>query len=301
MIDGRAHVRAALTKHLPPEHTTAPLTLSDLFEGELAGYAELIAGREMNPIGFMTHGEGPAFTEHVRLALQALGMPDAAIERQQAMATWFEHKRGFFKAEWHRTAQGVEPLAAIYFRRRPGVDEVTTRFEEWGLSSAARERVSAMAALLEKTSFHFVSAAFRPAHPIHHKVYCSQWVTQDTRAAVAARIGRVFELFGFQAGAREAWLAHHERCIGPDDTTVFVSTSVSADGVSPTFKIDYPDLTPDLVAGWVPAAERASVLDEARRTMALGGTKHLTFTGVRFATDQVAPALKYYSDVPGSR
>jgi len=301
MIDGRTHVRSVITTLLPAEHTTTPLTLSDLFEGELSEYAEMIAGRAMNPIGFMTHGEGPAFTEHVRIALQALGLSAAAIERQQAMATWFEHKRGFFKAEWLRTAQGVEPLAAIYFRRRPGIEEVIARFAQWGLPDAARERVSAMAAVLEKTSIHFVSAAFRPSHPVHHKVYFSQWVTKDTRAAVAARIARVFELFGFQAGAHEAWLANHEHCIGPDDTTVFVSTSVSADGVSPTFKIDYPDLTPELVAAWLPVAQRATVLDEARRAMALGGTKHLTFTGVRFATDQPAPTLKYYSDVPGSR
>lgn len=301
MIDGRAHVRAALTTHLPADHTTTPLTLSDLFEGELSEYAELIAGRAMNPIGFMTRGEGPAFTEHVRIALQALGMPGAAIERQQAMATWFEHMRGFFKAEWHRTAQGVEPLAAIYFRRRPEIDEVITRLTQWGLPDVARQRVSAMARLLEKTSIHFVSAAFRQSHPVHHKMYFSQWVTRDTRAAVAERISRVFELFGFLAGAREAWLANHERCIGPDDTTVFVSTSVNVDGVSPSFKIDYPDLTPELVAAWLPAAERATVLDEARHAMALGGTKQLTFTGVRFAADQPAPALKYYSDVPGSR
>lgn len=301
MIDGRARVRAALATHVPAEHATLPLSVAELFERELARYAELIAGPDLNPIGFMTHGDGPAFTERVHRALQTLGMPEAALERHRAMATWFEHKRGFFKAEWHRTAHGVEPLAAIYFRRRPGVREVTARFEEWGLGSAARERVSAMAALLDKTSFHFVSASFRPAHAVSYKVYCSQAVTQDTRAAVAARIERVLDLFGIDADARETWRANHDRCIQSDDTTVFVSTSVTADGVSPAFKIDYPDLTPELVAGWVPAAQRSSVLDDVHRVLVLGGTSRLTYTGVRFAKDRLVPALKYYSDVPGSR
>jgi hypothetical protein len=43
------------------------------------------------------------------------------------------------------------------------------------------------------------------------------------------------------------------------------------------------------------------VADDVRRAMALAGAPELTFLGVRFATDQPVPTLKYYADVPGSR
>ncbi|MCX5747170.1 MAG: hypothetical protein NT062_32270 [Proteobacteria bacterium] len=301
MSAGRTRVRAALTARLTSEDSPTPVTLTDLFAADLDTYAELIAGPAMVPVGFMTHGEGREFTERVRIALQILGMSADASARHQAMATWFEHKLGFFKAEWHRAAHGFEPLAAIYFRRRPPIAEVLAHLTAWGLPVAIHERVNAMAAALAKDTIHFVAAAFRPSHPVHHKLYFSQWVTVETRATVTARIAQVFELFGFQPDVVEAWRASHERCVGPDDTTLFVSMSCSEDGVSRNFKIDYPDLTPELAASWVPAADRDAVIEDARRTMRLGGTKQLTFTGVRFATDRATPSLKYYSDVPGSR
>jgi hypothetical protein len=297
MIDGRHRLRKAFLQLLPDD-TAIPFTLTDLFDEWIGGYTEVIAGPGARPIGFMTHGEGPQFTERVRIALEQLGMPAEAREHHQALARWFEHKRGFFKVEWHRGAAGIEPLAAIYFRRRPPLAEV---LDHLALAPAARDRARDFAAALEKETIHFVSAAFRPNKPVHHKLYCSQWVTAETRAAVAERIGRVFELYGFGPGAREAWSASHEGSIGPDDTTVFVSMSCSAEGLSPTFKIDYPDLAPEACAAWVPADHRRAVTDDVRRTMGIAGTRQLTFLGVRFATDQPVPALKYYADVPGSR
>jgi hypothetical protein len=297
MIDGRYLLRQAFLQLLPDD-TAVPFTLTDLFAEWLGGYTEIIAGPGGRPIGFMTHGEGPQFTERVRIALEQLGLPAAARAHHQELARWFEHRRGFFKVEWHRGPSGIEPLAAVYFRRRPPVAEVLARL---GLTPAARDRARDLAAALEKDTIHFVAAAFRPDQPVHHKLYCSQWVTGETRAAVAARIGRVLELHGFGPGAHEAWIAQHERCLGPDDTTLFVSMSSSDAGLSPTFKIDYPALDPDTCAGWVPPDGRRAVADDVRRTMALAGAPRLTFLGVRFATDRPVPALKYYADVPGSR
>jgi len=297
MIDGRYLLRQAFLQLLPDD-PAIPFTLTDLFAECLGGYAQVIAGPDGWPIGFLTHGEGPQFTERVRIALEQLGLPAAARAHHQELARWFEHKRGFFKVEWHRGPAGVEPHAAIYFRRRPPVAEVLERLE---LTPAARERARDFAAALEKDTIYFVSAAFRPDQPVHHELYCSQWVTGATRDAVAARIGRVFELYGFGPGAHEAWIAQHERSVGQGDTTVFVSMSSSDAGVSPTFTIAYPAQDPDTCAGWVPPEGRRAVADDVRRTMALAGAPQLALLGVRFATDQPVPALKYYADVPGSR
>ena len=297
MIDGRAAVRSTLATLLPGEGIPP---LADLFEAELSEYAEIIVGPGGKPAGFMTRGEGQAFTERVRVAIAQLQLPEAASAHHLELARWFEHTRGFFKAEWHKTATGVEPLAAIYFRRRPPIDEVLARLD---LTAAARERFAALARTVDKQTVHFVSAAFRPGHPVHHKLYFSQWVTPDTRAAVADGIGRVFDLYGFGAGVRDAWRPCHERCLGAADgeTTIFVSASASPDGPSTTFKIDYPEVDAAVAAQWVPEAQRAAVMTDARRAQGFGGTRHMTFLGVRFATDRPAPSLKYYCDLPGSK
>jgi hypothetical protein len=296
-IDGRYYVRKAVSQLLPDD-TLPAFSLTDLFAEWLDRYAEIIVGPGGKPVGFMTHGEGPEFTERVRLALERLDMPAEAREHHQTLAAWMEHKRGFFKAEWQRTEAGVEPLAAIYFRRRPQVGAVLDHLD---LDAVAADRIRDFAGTLDKDTIHFVSAAFRPNHPVHHKMYCSQWVTDATRAEVAARIPRLFDMFGTHAGARAVWHAQHDRCVGTDATTVFVSTSVTRGEVSPSFKIDYPDLAPDVLAAWLPEASRRPAVEDARRTMTLAGTKRVTFTGVRFSPDQAHPSLKYYGDVPGSQ
>ncbi|MBX3156097.1 MAG: hypothetical protein KF773_08855 [Deltaproteobacteria bacterium] len=296
-IDGRYAVRKAVAQLLPDD-TLPAFALTDLFAAWLDRYAEIIVGPGGAPVGFMTHGEGPEFTDRVRLALERLELPAEAVAHHAALAAWMEHKRGFFKAEWHRTARGLEPLAAIYFRRRPQVGAVLDHLD---LEAAPRDRVRDFASALDKDTIHFVSAAFRPDRPVHHKLYCSQWVTAASRADVAARIERVFELHGTHPEARAVWRAQHDRCCGADDTTVFVSTSVTRGEASTSFKIDYPDLSPDAIAAWLPEAGRRTVVEDARRTMALAGTKRVTFTGVRFSPDQPYPSLKYYGDVPGSQ
>ena len=301
MIDGRARVRSALRELLPAEHTPDPFTLTELLQLELGAYAELIVGPGGSSIGFLVRGDGRTFTERVRISLEILGMPDEARARHLEMAAWFEHQRGFFKAEWHLDGDRVEPRAAVYFLRRPPVDQLLERLGGWGVARAVRDQASALAAILDKRTVHFVAAAFRPGQAIHDKIYLTQWVDDATRAAVRARLAEAFAAFGFDAAARARGLAAlDEALVGPPQT-LWVSMTGSAAGVSPSLKLDVPGVELADVARWVPADQRAAVVEEARRAMVLAGAPQLTYLGARFVVGQLAPSLKYYCDVPGSR
>jgi hypothetical protein len=288
---GRTRTRGALADVLRPDETALPFGIVDLFGNDLDAYAEIICGPGDAVAGFMTRGEGAEFGERVRVALRELGLGQTAWDTYTRLATWFEHKRIFLKVEWHRTAGGLEPLAACYFRRRPAVGDA---LEQLAAAPAVRERVQAVAGALGKTSIHFVSAAFRPERAPHHKLYFSQLATQPRGSS--AGVASVFELFG---APRAQWDELHEPTLGIGERTFFVSLSYSGDRVAPTFKIDYPEVSPARAAAWRPA-ERAQVMREAEAACTRAGARSLSFLGVRFAPGAAAPALKYYADVPGA-
>ncbi len=293
-MTGHARTRAAVMRHLPT--AAAPegaLAVVDRFQGALDGYAEIILGPGQQPVGFMTRGEDVAFTADVQGTLSELGMPPEARAHHQTLAEWFEHQRAFFKVEWHPNG---EPLAACYYRRRPKVDEVATRMAHWGLPASTRELLFDVARALQKDTVHFVSAAFRPGRPVHHKLYFSQWVTLETEEAVTQRLAAVFKLFGFQSQVQD-WQRKHTRSLKPGESTVFLSVSFHNDGVVPSFKIDYPEVGPARAALWLPA-QQAAVIGEAEGARALAGCATLSYLGVRYTPDAILPGLKYYCDVP---
>lgn len=295
---GRLRTRAAIARLLPPELTTQPFSLTDLFARELDEYAEIIVAPGRRAAGFMTRGEDASFTERARLTLTQLGMPPEAVAHHRALAGWFEHVRAFLKVEWHRTEEGAEPLAACYFRRRPEVDDVLARLARFGVTAPARELVMDVAQLLDKDTVHFVSAAFRPGSEVHHKLYFSQWVTPETRDAVTERIARVLQLFGFSEEAEAHFRINHRRMVSREDSTLFVSVSFTKDAIAPSIKIDYPAVAPARAAAWLPEAEQLDVLDEAQAACELAGTRAVSYLGVRLGLDWDAPSLKYYCDVP---
>jgi hypothetical protein len=246
----------------------------------------------------MTRGEDAGFTERARATLVQLGMPDEAVAHHRALAEWFEHVRAFLKLEWHVGPAGAAPLAACYFRRRPPVDEVLARLARWGVGTAGRELAMDVGRILEKDTVHFVSAAFRPGNAVHHKLYFSQYLTPDTADRVAARIARVFRLFGIPHDVEERWRRNHDRTVHLDESTLFLSVSFTADATSPSFKIDYPEVAPVRAAVWLPEPEQLDAIHEAEAACALVGCPAVSFLGVRFAPDRPAPSLKYYCDVP---
>lgn len=244
----------------------------------------------------MTRGEGEHFTARVQAALHDLGMPAPAIAHHAFLADWMAHTRAFFKLEWHPDDATALPLAACYFRRRPDLETVLARLR---MSAALASELRQIAITLDKTTVHFVAAAFRPDRPVHHKLYFSQYVTPATHAAVEARIDRLFDRLGGTPALRALWRdVHREMFRHPGDATCFVSVSFTDEHRLPWFKIDYPDVAPALAAAWAPPDERAAVIRDAEAACAAAGTTRLTFLGVRLGATDAHPHLKYYADLP---
>lgn len=293
---GSTVVRAALRARLGDDSVGA-LTVAEMFAASLDRYAELIASVGGELAGFMTRGEDREFGAQTAAALEYLGMPRAARDHHAALARWMEHRRAFTKVEWVRDGAGVAPLAAIYFRRRPAVVDLIARMAEWGVCDAGRELVAEVAGLLGKQSIHFVAAAFRPGSVVHHKLYFSQLVAADTHLVVAQRVEAMARRFGGSPIQVAAWQRHHAATVHRNDSTIFVSISMTADRPSPSFKIDYPEVEPARAAAWTggdPAVEPA-----AAAACAEAGCARLSFLGVRFQPGRELPTVKLYCDLPG--
>jgi hypothetical protein len=143
----------------PAAGPTVAAVLDEL-DDPLDAYAELIAAPARDAVGLMTRGEGPGFTRAVSSILRRLDMPPAALEHHRFLAEHFEHKRAFFKVEWHFGPDGrVAPLAACYFRRRPELDTVLDALERRGVGAGLHDPLRVLAYTLDKRTVHFVAAA----------------------------------------------------------------------------------------------------------------------------------------------
>jgi hypothetical protein len=309
------HTINTLVGSMTPGAASGAAAVLDVFEQELDEYAELIVGpttggASPSPgvVGFMTRGEGAGFTERAAAMLQRFDMPPAARAQHRFLAELFEHKRAFFKIEWHRQAGGgVVPAAACYFRRRPELDTVLDALGQRGLAAELQDQLRVLAFVLDKRTVHFVAAAFRPNAPVHHKLYFSQYVTPATRQAVAARVGRLVDRVDGKGsasrpeGTRALWQAAHDGILAEaPERTIFVSVNFTDQARLPWLKIDYPEVTPAQAAAWVSEDRRAQVERDARDACAGVGCDRLSYLGVRLVGDGQA-ALKYYVDLPAPR
>jgi hypothetical protein len=304
------HAVSALAGGVSPAAVSGAAAVIDLFEPELDEYAELVAGSSQrgapapwpDVLGLMTRGEGAGFTERVASALQSLDMPPASRDHHRFLADLFEHRRGFFKVEWHRQADGVVPAASCYFRRRPQLEDLLDQFGRRGLDRAVQDELRVLAFNLDKRTVHFVAAAFRRSAPVYHKLYFSQHVTAGTRSDVIARAARLFGRLGERAEVRDQRLRAHEHMLpdSAEDSSIFVSACFTDRERLPWLKIDYPELTPTQAAMWASDEDRPRVEREARVTCTSLGRDRLSYLGVRLQGD-LAPVLKYYVDQPGAR
>lgn len=288
-----------LEEHAAPAAAPSVRAVLASFEPELERYAELIVGPGRHVLGFMTRGEGPSFTERVAAAMRHLELPAAAIEHHARLASWFEHTRGFAKVEWHQGVDGaLAPMVAVYFRRRPAVETALAKLHSFGVAPAVQDELRRFGYALEKTSLHFVSAAFQQGSPVQHKVYFSQLVLEERKPAIEDRVGRIFDRMGLSA-ERARWLPLHRRALEhATETTLYVSFNFTDEHLVRTFKIDYPAQLPGQASAWAEPAQRDRVeLEVADAARAMGGDR-LAYLGVRFGGGE-APKLKYYADRHG--
>jgi hypothetical protein len=286
------------------------------FAGATAGAGPMTGGASPPPslVGFLTRGEGVGFTERAASVLQRFDVPPAAREHHRFLAEMSEHKRAFFKVEWHRQPGGrVAPAASCYFRRRPELDAVLAALDARGLARGLQDQLRLLAFTLDKRTVMFAAATFRPGAPVHHKLYFSQYVTPATAPAVIARLERVLDRLapegpdaqpGARAGdggQRAPWQrAHAHTLAGAPESTILVSVAFTDRDLLPGLKIDYPEVTPAQAAAWAPEERRPQVEREVRDACAGAGAGRLSYLGVRLQGDRAA-ALKYYVPVQAPR
>jgi hypothetical protein len=282
-------LREALDRVLAPDGRAAMGAAVDMFSGELAAYAELVLGRESDPIGFLTRGEGPSFSQRTQMLVRALGLGDEALAHVRWLDGWFEQRRAFVKLEWHRAVS--QPLLAVYYRRRPSVDVAIAAFGKRGVAATVLEDIRETAAILDKKSVHFVAAAMRPGRPLQHKVYFTQYVTPEHAAAAAGRIDAALAHAGVLGATRAQWRAWHDEVTARRaETTVFLSFHFTGSVRLPSIKLDYPEIWPAQVAAWDAATVR-----EAEIACRLTGRDRLSYLGIRLTSDRT-PEVKLYAD-----
>jgi hypothetical protein len=176
---------------------------------------------------------------------------------------------------------------------------VLAKLHARGVSTARQDELRQIAHSLEKDTVHFVAAAFRPDHAIHHKLYFSQYVTDETKPIVEERIERLFDRLGGQGDLRALWRrAHRKLFLQHHETTCFVSVNFTDDQRLPWFKIDYPEVSPELAAEWAPPEQRELVRRDAQAACDAARSARLSFLGVRIGATGSYPQLKYYADFP---
>lgn len=296
-------IRHALNRAVASKATGAVAevgSILDMLEDELEAYSEFILAPETSAVGFMTRGEGSSFSDRVSGVIRRLDLPPAALEHHLFLADMFEHKRGFFKVEWHFDESGqARPMAACYFRRRPDLETVLDKLQARGIATSLSDQIRLLAYTLEKRSVHFVAAAFRRNSSVHHKLYFSQYVTGPTRAQVDARLERALERTGLRPALLESWRQIHPQMIDPtSETSLFVSVNLTDDESLPWIKIDYPNVAPSAASSWLPQDQREQVVSDAQTACQVVGNDHLSFLGVRLRTDRDHAMLKYYADFP---
>src|SRR5205823_5605312 len=94
--------------------------------------------------------------------------------------------------------------------------------------------------------------------------------------------------------------AHRRMFANLDETTCFVSVNFTDDQRLPWFKIDYPEVAPQLAAEWAPPDQRELVRRDAEAACAAAGASKLSFLGVRLGHADGYPQLKYYVDFPSA-
>ncbi len=213
-------------------------------------------------------------------------------------------------------------VMATYFRRRRPLAALQTYLYEQGIPALSLAHLGELAQILEKQTPHFISMALRPGFGAQYKIYFSQHVTAETAPAVRARVWRALETLATSPAALASWDAHHDStlpqqlaAVAPDElvppgaaaatepaeSTIFLSVSLTSEGLVPGIKIDYPEVTPHAVARWAAApgvsAEAAAQIGLAGLAAAQEvGKRELSYLGVRFSPHVAAPLLKFYAD-----
>lgn len=259
------------------------------FEGEMSAYTELIAGPRGQPAGTMFRGRGEDFTQRAVQWMENWDISPEDLSHYQEMADLYGHTNSFLKLEWHPRG---ERMATGYFRRRPPVRRVLHQLHSKGVSPDILKNLLWISKVLQKDSIHFVSAAYRPGKQLRYKLYFSQALRPDTWAQVVQRVLTLMAHLRTDQDTRNRFIQFHPHLAPPQRFgTLFLAFSFDGDGLHASFKLDYPDVAPALIAQLISGGD-ATFADLCQRS----GPGPLTYLGVRVHPQQPLE-LKYYADL----
>lgn len=262
----------------------------EVFGKEMSSYTELLSGPQGTPAGLMVRGQGEEFCARARTWMADWGVSEQNLQYFGEMAELFKHTNVFFKLEWHPNGQR---LAATYFRRRPPVRRILHHFHKKGISPEVLKHILWISNVLQKDSIHFVSAAFRAGSPPRHKLYFSQAIRPDTWADVVHRTLTLMAHFRIQYETRNLFLQLHPQLAPVEkSSTLFVAFSFDQDGLHPSFKLDYPGVSPAVIQQLAAESDPdAAFADLCTRVQA----DSLSYLGLRLYPNKPLD-LKYYAD-----
>jgi hypothetical protein len=270
--------------------------LSGYILPEFDCYGELIAAVDQPLAGLLVRGEGEDFTLRVSAIMERWGMSPEAQALHRALATAFEHKRCFLKLEWCAASDTFERHVAVYYRRRPRIHDALKILAGFAGSCLPLQQFRELGSLLGKDTVHFVSFTARRDQPLWYKFYFSQYLIQESYHSAQMRLQRALQRFSALPAMEARWLAYHDR-LAPRhrEQTVFVSLAMSEDGIDPSIKIDYPDVSPELAVGLLDGAHAAHAHQRLRWLCGHASRSSLSYLGVRMGSRE-HPVLKGYAD-----
>ena len=276
-----------------PQAGVEALDVSRCFADEFAGYSELILSQDGNTVGFLVRGETAEFTGKIQQVMYKWGLVEAAVAHLR-LAEYFEHKRAFVKFEWKRKRSGLEHYIAVYYRRRPALEEALDLVASCAKHSIDLAPFRELAGIVKKESVHFIALATDSRNRLRHKMYFTQYVTPDTHGVVKRNVQGAFARFSSVAASAHWDSAYYAFFRKELEQTLYLSVAVSEDGLEPSLKIDFPDVDVELAVSLLPPVWRQQAYKNFARLCHAACCKKLSYFGTRWM-EAVSPTLKGYT------
>ncbi len=263
---------------------------------ELVGYAELILSQDGESVGFLLRGETEALTEKVQGAMNKWGFREAAKAHLQ-FAEYFNHKRAFVKFEWKREEAESERQIAVYYRRRPTLEQALELVTKCANHSIDTGPFRELAGIVQKESVHFVALSSDSSGRLRYKMYFTQYLTPQTHAMVKHNLQCAFARFS-SAAASTGWEYVSDAVLKNNpEQTLYLSLTVAKDGVEPSLKLDFPEVGLDLAGSLLKPDQRQRTVEHFSRLCEATWRKRLSYIGSRWGNDS-SPTLKGYAAFP---
>lgn len=266
------------------------------FTDEVARYSELTLSDDGNTVGFLVRGETAEFTGKIQDVMYKWGLREAAMAHMR-LAEFFDHKRAFVKFEWKRKNDTFEHHIAVYYRRRPALEQALTLVASYAKDSIDVAPFRELAGIVQKESVHFVALAVDSSNRMRHKMYFTQCLTPDTHDVVKRNLQSAFAKFSSIAGSAH-WESVCNAFLRKElERTLFLSVAVAKDGIVPSFKLDFPEVDVDLAVSLLPLEQRLQAFENFNRLCHTACCRKLTYFGTRWG-EAPSPTLKGYAAFP---